>query len=112
MVFAALEIQQFLADRKAKRVEKDLYFFEARIGIHTGPIVAGVIGRKKIAFDVWGNTVNVAQQMEHHGEVGKVNISGETFELVKERFTCVSRGKITAKNKQEYEMYYVIEVNA
>jgi len=110
MVFAALEIQQFLADRKAKRMAQDQYFFEARIGIHTGPIVAGVIGRKKIAFDVWGNTVNVAQQMEHHGQVDKVNISGETFELVKERFVCESRGKITAKNKQEYEMYYVEKV--
>lgn len=110
MVFAAIEIQQFLADRKAKRLEKDLYFFEARIGIHTGPIVAGVIGRKKIAFDVWGNTVNVAQQMEHHSEVGKVNISGETYELVKERFKCLPRGKVTAKNKQDYEMYYVENV--
>ena len=110
MVFAALEIQQFLADRKAKRTAKDQYFFEARIGIHTGPIVAGVIGRKKIAFDVWGNTVNVAQQMEHHGAAGKVNISGETFELVKERFVCETRGKITAKNKQEYEMYYIEKV--
>ena len=110
MVFAALEVQQFLADRKAQRLAKDLYFFEARIGIHTGPIVAGVIGRKKIAFDVWGNTVNVAQQMEHHSEVGKVNISGETYELVKERFTCLSRGRVTTKNKQDYEMYYVEEI--
>ncbi|MFK7982356.1 MAG: adenylate/guanylate cyclase domain-containing protein [Saprospiraceae bacterium] len=107
MVFAALEIQQFLADRQQKRTAKNLYSFEARIGIHTGPIVAGVIGRKKIAFDVWGNTVNVAQQMEHHGEVGKVNISGETFALVKKRFVCLNRGKVTAKNKQDYEMYFV-----
>ena len=97
-------------DRQKKRTEKDLYSFEARIGIHTGPIVAGVIGRKKIAFDVWGNTVNVAQQMEHHSEVGKVNISGETYELVKERFTCLPRGKVIAKNKQDYEMYYVEKV--
>lgn len=110
MVFAALEIQQFLADRKKKRTANGQYSFEARIGIHTGPIVAGVIGRKKIAFDVWGNTVNVAQQMEHHGAVGKVNISGETYALVKERFTCNSRGNITAKNKQEYEMYFVEKV--
>lgn len=110
MVFAALEIQQFLIDRQKKRTAKDLYSFEARIGIHTGPIVAGVIGRKKIAFDVWGNTVNVAQQMEHHGEVGKVNISGETYELVKERFKCLPRGKVTAKNKQDYEMFYVEEI--
>lgn len=110
MVFAALEIQQFLTNRQKKRRVKNLYSFEARIGIHTGPIVAGVIGRKKIAFDVWGNTVNVAQQMEHHGDVGKVNISGETFELVKERFSCLPRGKVMAKNKQNYEMYYVENV--
>ena len=75
MVLATLEIQQFLADRKKERLANNAFFFEARIGIHTGPIVAGVIGKKKIAFDIWGNTVNVAQQMEHHGEVGKVNIS-------------------------------------
>jgi len=110
MVFAALEIQQFLVDRKKKRTAKKLFAFEARIGIHTGPIVAGVIGRKKIAFDVWGNTVNVAQQMEHHGEAGKINISGETFELVKERFSCLNSRKITAKNQQEYEMYFVEKI--
>ena len=107
MVYAALEIQQFLADRKAKQSKIGAQFFEARIGIHTGPVVAGVIGRKKIAFDVWGNTVNVAQQMEHHSEVGKVNISGEIFELVKNRFNCTPRGKVTAKNKQAYDMYFV-----
>jgi len=106
MVFAALEIQQFLADRKAK----GQYFFEARLGIHTGSVVAGVIGSKKIAFDVWGNTVNVAQQMEAHSEVGKVNISGETYVLVKDKFECTQRGKVTAKNKIEYDMYYVNKV--
>ena len=110
MVFAALEIQQFLADRKNKRKVVGKYFFEARLGIHTGPIVAGVIGSKKIAFDVWGNTVNVAQQMEHHSEVGKVNISGETYALVKDRVDCLSRGKVAVKNQQEYEMYYVEKV--
>jgi len=110
MVFAALEIQQFLANRKVKRKKAAQYFFEARLGIHTGPIVAGVIGSKKIAFDVWGNTVNVAQQMEHHSEVGKVNISGETYALVKEKFECTQRETITAKNKQIYDMYYVNKV--
>ncbi len=110
MIFAALEIQQFLADRKTKRKAAGQYFFEARLGIHTGPIVAGVIGSKKIAFDVWGNTVNVAQQMETHSEVGEINISGETYALVKDIFECRPRGKVTAKNKQEYEMYYVNKV--
>ncbi len=107
MVFAALEIQQFLKNRKAQRSANNQFAFEARIGIHTGNVVAGVIGTNKIAFDVWGNTVNVAQQMELHSEVGKVNISGETYELVKEKFTCSPRGKVTAKNKKEYEMYFV-----
>lgn len=110
MVFAALEIQHFLADRQAKRKAAGQYFFEARLGIHTGPIVAGVIGSKKIAFDVWGNTVNVAQQMEHHSDVGKVNISGETYALVKDKFECIQRETITAKNKQVYDMYYVNKV--
>ena len=107
IVLAALEIQQFLADRKKDRLKNGELFFEARIGIHTGPIVAGVIGRKKIAFDVWGDTVNVAQQMEQHSEVGKVNISGETFNFVQDKFDCIQRGTLTAKNKKEYEMYYV-----
>jgi len=110
MVLAALEIQQFLADRKKKRLANKDYFFEARIGIHTGPIVAGVIGKKKIAFDIWGNTVNVAQQMEHHGEVGKVNISGETYALIQNKIECIQRGSITAKNKKEYAMYFVSSV--
>lgn len=107
MIYAALEIQQFLMDRKRKQLNTGGHFFEARIGIHVGPVVAGVIGRKKIAFDVWGNTVNVAQQMEHHSEAGKVNISGDIFEFVNNRFDCHARGKITAKNKQVYEMYFV-----
>jgi len=107
MVFAALEIQQFLKNRKAERMADNQFTFEARIGVHTGNVVAGVIGSNKIAFDVWGNTVNVAQQMELHSEVGKVNISGETHDLVKTKFVCSPRGKITAKNQKEYEMYFV-----
>ena len=107
MVAAAFEIQQFLKNRKIQRNALNSYFFEARIGIHTGPVVAGVIGTKKIAFDVWGDTVNVAQQMEQHSEVGKVNISGETYELVKDTFTCLHRGEITVKNKKVYDMYFV-----
>lgn len=110
MVFAALEIQQFLKNRNAQRTADDKFAFEARIGIHTGDVVAGVIGTNKIAFDVWGNTVNVAQQMELHGEVGKVNISGETCEFVKDKFVCSPRGKVTAKNKKEYEMYFVEKI--
>ena len=107
MVGAALEMQQFLLNRKAKSSEAAQYFREARIGVHTGRVVAGVIGTKKIAFDVWGDTVNVAQQMEQHCEVGKVNISGDTFDLIKDMFDCEYRGKAVLKNKKVYDMYVV-----
>ena len=107
MVSAALEIQRFLHSRKRQREEIGSYFFEARLGIHTGPVVAGIIGTNKLAFDVWGDTVNVAQQMEQHCAVGEVNISGETYDLVKEKFVCQYRGDITIKNQKDYKMYYV-----
>jgi class 3 adenylate cyclase len=112
MVLAALEIQQFLHNRKAQQAQQGGHLFNARVGVHTGPVVAGIIGAKKIAFDVWGDTVNVAQQMEHHSEVGKVNISGETYELVKNRFECKHRGEITVKNKKTYNMYFVDKMKA
>lgn len=107
MVGAALEMQQFLLNRKAKSSEAAQHFREARIGIHTGRVVAGVIGTKKIAFDVWGDTVNVAQQMEQHCEIGKVNISGDTFDLIKDKFDCEYSGKALLKNKKGYDMYLV-----
>jgi class 3 adenylate cyclase len=81
--------------------------FEIRIGIHTGPVVAGIVGVKKFAYDIWGDTVNIASRMESSGEAGKVNISGSTYELVKEKFKCEHRGKIQAKNKGEIDMYFV-----
>ena len=110
VAFAALEMQQFLQNLKAKRQAEGTHFFEARIGVHTGPVVAGVVGTKKFAFDIWGDTVNVAQQMETHCEVGRVNVSGETYELIKDQFVCSHRGKAVVKNMMEFEMYYVDEV--
>ncbi len=107
MIAAALEMQQFLKNRKKGMTNGEKIFSEARIGIHTGPVVAGVIGSKRIAFDVWGNTVNVAQQMEQRSEVGQVNISGETFVLIKDKFDCDYRGRVMVKNKREYDMYFV-----
>lgn len=107
VVLAALEIQQFMHEHKAIKEASGQLFFEIRIGIHSGPVVAGIVGVKKFAYDIWGDTVNTASRMESSGEVGKVNVSGTTYELVKDKFNCIHRGKITAKGKGEIEMYFV-----
>jgi adenylate cyclase len=107
VVSAALEIQQFIIKHGSKRASENKPVFEARIGINTGPVVAGIVGIKKFAYDIWGNTVNLASRIESNGEVGKVNISGSTYELVKNDFNCTYRGKINAKNKGEVDMYFV-----
>ncbi|MBK7099325.1 MAG: adenylate/guanylate cyclase domain-containing protein [Sphingobacteriales bacterium] len=101
-VRAALAIKEFIDDRI-----KQGKIFEIRIGIHSGSVVAGIVGIKKFAYDIWGDTVNTAARMEQSGEAGKVNISGATHRLVKDGFVCTYRGKITAKNKGEMEMYFV-----
>ncbi|MEM9822051.1 MAG: adenylate/guanylate cyclase domain-containing protein [Bacteroidota bacterium] len=107
VVKAALDIQVALKAIAADRKIQHLPFFETRIGIHTGPVVAGIVGIKKFAFDIWGDTVNIAARLEDNSEEGKVNISQDTYELVKDHFSCTYRGKITAKNKGEIDMYYV-----
>jgi len=75
--------------------------------VHVGPVVAGVVGKKKYAYDIWGSTVNIASRMESNGEPGQVNISASTFELIKDRYTCKYRGKIYAKNVGEIDMYFI-----
>jgi class 3 adenylate cyclase/Tfp pilus assembly protein PilF len=107
MVHAGLEMQQFIEENKQNRLKANLPYFELRLGIHTGPVVAGVVGTKKFAYDIWGDTVNTASRMESSGAVGRVNISSTTYELVKHQFHCTARGKIQAKNKGEIEMYFV-----
>jgi adenylate cyclase len=107
VVKAALDIQQFMQARLQQRESEGKEPFEIRIGIHTGPVVAGIVGVRKFAYDIWGDTVNTASRMESSGEAGKVNISGSTYELVKDKFKCEYRGKIQAKNKGEIDMYFV-----
>lgn len=107
LVQAALEIQEFLAEYKAEKISKGEPYFEARIGIHNGPVVAGVVGRNKFAYDIWGDAVNTASRMETNCEPGKINISESVYWQVKYDFNCAYRGKIAAKNKGEIDMYYV-----
>ena len=107
IVNAAIEIRNFMLQRKEEKEAKGEIPFELRIGIHTGPVVAGIVGVKKYAYDIWGDTVNLAARMEQNSDAGKINISGSTYELVKTKFTCEYRGKIEAKNKGEIDMYFV-----
>ena len=104
---AALDIRDFMIAYKAEREAQGRPAFEIRIGLHTGPVVAGIVGVKKFAYDLWGNTVNTAARMESSGEVSKVNISGTTYEIIKDQFDCEYRGMIEAKNKGEIAMYFV-----
>lgn len=91
----------------ARNIEKGLPSCEIRIGIHSGPLIAGVVGEKKFAYDIWGDTVNIAARMESSGEPSRINLSDSTFILVKNEVHCVPRGKVVAKNKGELEMYFV-----
>ncbi len=107
VINAALEIQETLELKKVEHQKNGIPFFEARIGIHTGPLVAGVVGSKKFAFDVWGDTVNVASRIESSSEPGKVNVSASTHDLIQDKFHCISRGKLPIKNRGEIDMYFV-----
>ena len=106
-VTAALAMQEYMIKQNSDREARGEHGWELRIGIHTGPIVAGVVGKKKYAYDIWGDTVNVASRMESNGEPGKVNISSATYDKVKEHYQCLHRGKISAKNIGEVDMYFV-----
>lgn len=109
VIQAAQDMQKFLYTLELDKKKIGKPVFKARIGIHTGPVVSGIVGSKKFAYDIWGDTVNVAARLERQCEVGKINISQTTFHLIKEAFTCDYRGKILAKNKGEIDMYYIKE---
>ncbi len=106
-VNAALEIRDFMNEESIRRKEKNEFYFDIRIGLHTGPVIAGIVGIKKFAYDIWGNTVNIASRMESASEPGKINVSGETYEIIKSEFSCEYRGKVMAKNKGDIDMYFV-----
>lgn len=106
-VKAALEMQKCVERIKREHQAMNKAFFEFRCGIHSGPVVAGVVGIRKWQYDIWGDTVNVAARLEQASATGKINISEATYRQVKDYFRCTSRGKIHAKNKGEIEMYFV-----
>jgi class 3 adenylate cyclase len=107
VVNAALEIRAFMEKHNQEKAQNGEHQFKIRIGIHSGTVVAGIVGVKKFAYDIWGDTVNIASRIESSGEPNKINISGSTFDLIKDSFNCTYRGKIEAKNKGEIDMYFV-----
>jgi len=109
IVLVAQKIIHFMDERRKEKEGLGEIPFQIRIGIHTGPVIAGIVGVRKFAYDIWGDTVNTAARIEQNSETGKINISGTTYEQVKDKFKCTYRGKIDAKNKGMIDMYFVEE---
>jgi adenylate cyclase len=107
VVRAGLDIVEYLKKKNKAREDAGLAQWEIRIGLNTGSLVAGVVGKKKYAYDIWGSAVNIASRMESNGSPGMLNISASTYELIKDKFECEYRGKIYAKNVGEIDMYFV-----
>jgi predicted ATPase/class 3 adenylate cyclase len=107
MILAAMEIREWIQKHKQENLSGGKNVIDMRIGIHTGPVIAGIVGLKKFAYDIWGDSVNIASRMETAGEPGKINVSQDTKTLIEGEFNCIPRGKIQVKNKGSIEMYFV-----
>lgn len=112
MVLAAMEILHFMNDHRERRLKEGKSAFEIRIGIHSGHLIAGVVGKNKYSYDVWGETVNSASRFESAGKEGEINISETTYQLVQEYVECSYRGMISAKNMAETRMYFVQQLRS
>ena len=107
MVNAAVDIIKYMESQKQIRSAAGRPIFDIRVGIHTGPVVSGIVGHKKFAYDIWGDAVNLASRMESSGEAGQINISQATYERINSAYSCMFRGEIEAKNKGKIGMYFV-----
>jgi class 3 adenylate cyclase len=107
VIHAAKDIQAWMKQTLEERQLANSNFFRLRVGIHSGPVVAGVVGSSKFAYDIWGDTVNTACRMEQNGEPGKINISQSVYDIISDKITCSYRGEIAAKNKGMLKMYFV-----
>ena len=107
LINAAIEMQDYVKKLRAEHGIDEENFFQMRVGIHSGPVIAGIVGEDKFAYDIWGNTVNTASRLESTCDVDKINISEACFELIKDQFKCDHRGKVKAKKMDHIDMYYV-----
>jgi class 3 adenylate cyclase len=107
IVLAAMEIRDFMNNRYAEKFYEGKDYWQCRIGINTGNLIAGIVGVKKFAYDIWGDTVNTASRMESCGAVGRINVSESTYQHIKDHFDCEYRGSIEAKGKGHIDMYFV-----